>query len=114
MRLLRLATVFAFVCLANCAPGQADCPPWRPCGPGNSFGGNAMIPQGFYGADFRPACATHDACYSGSGMARRDCDRQFLYNMTTACDCSSKPKACYRRARFYYVAARLFGGSMYR
>ena len=68
MRLYQVLAILAFVCLANIAPAQAECPPWRPCGPGNPYGGNRLIPQGFYGADFRPACAAHDACYTGSGI----------------------------------------------
>ena len=109
MRHLRSIALFSVICLAYCAPAQADCPPWRPCGPGNTWGGNGLIPQGFYGADFRPACAAHDACYAGCAN-RRDCDRQFLYNMQSACACSDNPRACNRKARFYYVTARLFGG----
>ncbi|WP_050986214.1 hypothetical protein [Schlesneria paludicola] len=109
MRLLRLAALISCVYLGAHTTVQADCPPWRPCGPGNSWGGNPFIPQGFYGADFRSACAAHDACYQ-SCADRRDCDRQFLYNMQSACECSSNPRACQRKARCYYLAARLFGG----
>ena len=114
MRTIQLSSMFALIFLANCLSAQAECPPWRPCGPGSPAGGNRLIPQGFYGADFRPACAAHDACYTGSGFSRSECDRQFLCNMQAACDCSSNPRACYRKARFYYNTARLFGGSMYR
>lgn len=109
MRVLRLAACFAFVILASALPARAECPPWRPCGPQNSWGGNRLIPQGFYGADFRSACAAHDACYQ-TCADRRDCDRQFLCNMQSACDCSANPRACYRKAKFYYMSARLFGG----
>ena len=109
MRVLRLAAIFTFLSLGFAADSQAQCPPWRPCGPGNSFGGNRLIPQGFYGADFRAACAGHDACYE-SCANRADCDRQFLYNMRSACDCSANPRACYRKAQCYYMATRLFGG----
>ena len=114
MRLYVTMALLALVFLANGSSVQAECPPWRPCGPGNSWGGNRLIPQGFHGADFRPACAAHDACYSGSGVSRAECDRQFLCNMRAACECSSRPKACSRKARMYYNAARIFGGSMYR
>lgn len=109
MRLLKLAAVFSVLSFGFAATSHADCPPWRPCGPGNSFGGNWFIPQGFYGADFRNACAAHDACYQ-SCANRADCDRQFLYNMQSACDCSSNPRACYMKARCYYTATRLLGG----
>ncbi len=109
MRHVRMTMVFLLVAVAGSAAAEAGCPPWRPCGPGNSWGGNRLIRQGFYGADFRPACACHDACLQ-SGCCRRDCDRQFLCNMYSACECSSNPRACQRKARMYYRAARLFGG----
>lgn len=109
MRQIRLAAILALAFMANCGLVQAECPPWRPCGAGTPFGGNRLIPQGFYGADFRPACAAHDACY-GTCASRRDCDRQFLNNMNCACEGSSNPRACMRRARGYYIATRLFGG----
>ncbi|MFN0054935.1 MAG: hypothetical protein ACKV0T_22420 [Planctomycetales bacterium] len=85
---------------------EAGCPPWRPCGPGPSWGGNRLIHQGFYGADFRPACANHDACLATCAR-RSDCDRQFLCEMYSACECSTNPKACQRKARCYYKIARL-------
>ena len=113
MRLLRLAAVFSLVCLAFAPAAEARWPSWRPCGPGNSCGGNRLIRQGFYGADFRPACACHDACLA-SGVPRKECDQQFLCNMCAACECSSNPRACQRKARMYYRATRLFGGLWYR
>jgi hypothetical protein len=90
---------------------DGSCPPWRPCGPGNSWGGNRLVKQGSHGADFRPACASHDACLASGMYSRRECDRMFYQNMRASCDCSSNPRACERRARRYYVATRLFGGS---
>ena len=86
----------------------SSCPPWRPCGPGNSWGGNRGMAQGFYGADFRPACANHDACLA-AGMSRKECDRQFLAQMQYACANSSDPEACMRKAKKYYVGERQFG-----
>lgn len=92
------------------AQGYGNCPPWRPCGPGNSYLGNRLVPQGFYGADFRSACAQHDACYATPGTDRAACDQQFLDNMLCACASSSNPRACERKARHYYRTARTFGG----
>lgn len=86
-----------------------SCPWWRPCGPGNSNGGNRLFAQGFYGADFRPACANHDACLA-SGLSRKQCDRQFLADMQASCATSSNPELCMRKAQKYYIGARLFGG----
>ena len=109
MRYVRLAALGLMLSLVGGTPVSAECPPWRPCGPGNSWGGNHLIPQGFYGADFRAACQGHDMCYA-SCANRRDCDLQFLRNMECACECSDNPAACRRKARCYYMAARLFGG----
>jgi hypothetical protein len=106
MRLFRAAAFFCLVCLAWSTSAEASCPPWRPCGPGHTWGGNWLIPQGFYGADFRYACASHDACLQ-TCTPRFLCDQQFLYNMYAACNCSSNPRACYRKARCYYRMARL-------
>jgi len=106
MRLLRTAAVCSLIYFASCAVSEAGCPPWRPCGNGNSWGGNRLVPQGFFGADFRPACACHDACLQ-TCTSRCDCDRQFLCNMQSACDSSCNPRACYRKARMYYGMARL-------
>lgn len=109
MRLLRAAAIFSFVCLAFGSSAKADCPPWRPCGGGNTWGGNRLVKQGFFGADFRPACANHDACLA-NGVPKSCCDQQFLNDMNAACECSSNPRACQRKARFYYNVTRVFGG----
>lgn len=86
------------------------CPPWRPCGWGNTWGGNRLIPQGFRGVDFRSACQTHDDCYANGCNRRIDCDRQFRSEMFSACDCSNHPGLCRMRARYFYTTARLLGG----
>jgi hypothetical protein len=109
MQILRLAVLFSLVTVASSAVAKADCPPWRPCGAGNTWGGNRLVPQGFYGADFRPACARHDECLL-SCTCRRDCDRQFLCDMNCACECSRHPRLCRAKARCYYAMARLLGG----
>jgi hypothetical protein len=88
------------------------CPPWRPCGPGNTWGGNRLIGQRSFGADFRPSCATHDACLA-SGVPRAECDRRFHANMRSACQSSNHPFLCRMKAFKYYAAARLFGGVYY-
>ena len=106
MRALRMAGLLA-IAFVNCtASAHAECPPWRPCGPGNTWGGNRCVPQGFYGADFRPACQCHDDCLK-TCASRYDCDQQFLCNMYDACECSCNPEKCRRKARCYYRMARL-------
>lgn len=79
---------------------------------GNSWGGNRLISQGAFGADFRPACANHDACLR-SGAPACFCDQQYLAEMSAACACSSNPQACQRKAQRYYNAVR-FAHSLFR
>ena len=109
-----LLSVVAFVTSMSDlqAAGPGGCPPWRPCGPGNSFGGNRFLPQGGFGADFRPSCATHDACLA-SGRSRRECDRAFYNSMNCACESSRHPFLCRVRAFRYYAGVRMFGGLYY-
>jgi hypothetical protein len=86
--------------------GAQQCPPWRPCGPGETWGGNRLIGQGFRGTDFRPACARHDACLA-AGCSPRACDRAFLRDMNAACAYSTNPWACRRKACRYFLATRI-------
>ncbi|WP_153555740.1 hypothetical protein [Roseimaritima sediminicola] len=80
----------------------------RPCGPAAMRGPlRYLIPQGAGGADFRPACRRHDACYTIPGASRQQCDRQFLRDMQCACDNSRHPIRCRITARLMYMATRL-------
>lgn len=88
---------------------RRSCPPWRPCGPQESFGGNWWVKQGFAGADFRGICANHDACLMSGCYSRKECDRMFLAGLDQACDCSRFPILCRIKAREYYLGVRLFG-----
>jgi len=101
-----LAGVFA-VWLPS-AHAQTACPPYRPCGAGQTWGGNRLIKQGFFGADFRPACQAHDTCEA----APRDCDRQFLCDMYAACASSTNPNKCRKKARTYYLGSRAYHSVM--
>lgn len=113
VRIVVLSVVAFISCMSDSqAAGPGGCPPWRPCGPGNSFGGNRLLPQGGFGADFRPSCATHDACLA-SGRSRRECDREFYNSMNCACESSRHPFLCRMRAFRYYAGVRLFGGLYY-
>ncbi len=111
MRVLYL--VGAWCVLSTCGMSAEASDWWRPCGPGNSCGGNRLFRQGSHGADFRPACQAHDDCYQNGCGRRKDCDRQFRDEMFAACDCSSNPGACRRHARAHYIGARLFGWLAY-
>ena len=112
IRLLFLAVFFMSASLAvtpAVAGGPGGCPPWRPCGPGNSFGGNRLISQGGFGVDFRSSCASHDACLA-SGVSRRQCDQQFHSHMRCACENSRHPILCRMKAFKFFAGARIFGG----
>jgi hypothetical protein len=75
----------------------------RPCGPDSIRGPlRLLIPQGAYGADFRPACRAHDACYDTPGANRAACDAKFLEDMLCACEQSRHPALCRRKARAMY------------
>lgn len=76
------------------ANAQSTCPPYRPCGVGETWGGNRLVKQGLFGVDFRPSCRAHDTCEGSS----RDCDRLSLQNMYTACDSSTNPRKCRKGA----------------
>lgn len=117
----RTLLLLALVCLLAPASASAQgprsrqvppgsCPAWRPCGPGNEWGGNRAFPQVMYGVDGRPMCARHDACYDNPGARRIDCDRAFLAELHAACEFSTNPRACHRKARQVYIAVRLIGG----
>lgn len=104
---------FLFLVLSTAAAEAQDgygCPPWRPCGPGNSWGGNLFVKQGALGVDFRPACAAHDACFADPSNPRKVCDRQFLANLNCICENSTHPVLCRMKAQRAYVTVRLFGG----
>ena len=75
----------------------------RPCGPEAMRGPlRFLIPQGVAGADFRPACRRHDACYDTLGVNRAACDRRYHRAMQCACDQSRHPLFCRFVARVMY------------
>jgi hypothetical protein len=82
-----------------------------PCGP---RGLEWAVPQGFAGADFRPACAVHDRCYSIPGVSRRYCDRQFHRGLLDSCRNSRRPILCRLTAHTMFGITRLFGGPTFR
>ena len=82
-----------------------------PCGP---RGLEWAIPQGFAGADFRPACARHDRCYTIPGTSRRVCDNQFHRDLRCACNNSRHPILCRMMANTMGVVTKLFGGPAFR
>ncbi|MEM1062692.1 MAG: phospholipase A2 [Planctomycetota bacterium] len=83
----------------------------RPCGPGGLA--NLLIPQGFLGADFRPACRRHDACYLNHTTGRFECDRQFRADLHASCRNSLLPGLCHLTAELYYREVRRYGSQYY-
>jgi hypothetical protein len=102
MRATLILCALTLACSVGCSSNQLA----RPCGPG--YLGNILIPQGFCGADFRPACRQHDRCYS-SNCPRKACDDRFLDDMLGACQCSNMPGLCRLRAYQWYWQVRLLG-----
>lgn len=91
-------------------PGQAAAQDDCPCGPSSRNGPFArLIPQEYQGADFRPACRAHDACYGCPGSDKEACDRQFLADLIGACQNSDHPHRCEAKARRMYLATRIAG-----
>ena len=82
----------------------------HPCGPDSLKGPlRRLIPQGAFGADFRPACRAHDACYDTPGADKRSCDRNYLRAMECACASSRHPILCRMVARTMYRATSRHG-----
>lgn len=82
----------------------------HPCGPEGKDGFfSRLIPQQLHGADFRPACRAHDACYANPGADRAACDRQFRQDLMTACESSWNPALCRATARNMTRGTRVGG-----
>ncbi len=78
----------------------------RPCGPGYV---NLLYPQGFMGADFKPACRRHDRCYQSS-TSRRTCDKRFFRELDRACRKSRFKLGCRMTTSLMKSAVKVFGG----
>jgi hypothetical protein len=75
----------------------------RPCGPGTRRNLiRLFIPQGFAGADFKPACREHDHCYGLKGADKAACDAAMYAQMLCACENSRRPRLCRLTARLMY------------
>lgn len=86
----------------------------RPCGPDSMTGPlRYLIPQGFAGADFRPGCRTHDACYSNPNCTREQCEAGYKRDLVASCDNSRFPRVCRAVARFDANMVNRFGEGAY-
>lgn len=80
----------------------------RPCGPADSKI-KKFIPQGWRGAEFKPACRKHDACYVMPGTNRVVCDKQFQQDLLASCANSKRPRQCERVVNLMHKAVDRFG-----
>lgn len=77
------------------------------------------VPDQYGKANFAPACAAHDACYSaGSPRSRLDCDNALNKDLVTACRNAYVPTDparfdCEGRADIYYNGVRKLGRPHY-
>lgn len=109
--ILALLTIAAL----SCAPQALAADPARPCGPDSMTGPlRLLVPQGVGGADFRPACRRHDACYDTLGADKTACDRRYLREMECACNQSRHPILCRIVARLMYRATARHGQDAFR
>ncbi|WP_370947083.1 phospholipase A2 [Amycolatopsis sp. cg5] len=81
--------------------------------------GCTKVPDSFFGANFKPACDTHDRCYSRtSTTSRLNCDKRLFTDLTKAC--TSKfgkfnplRYECVKMAGVYYTGVRNLARSHY-
>jgi hypothetical protein len=86
----------------------------RPCGSEKATGiMRYIVPQGAGGADFKPACRSHDRCYETPCADKAACDRAFLRDMQAACNCADRPIKCRITARIMYFAVKVGGRKAY-
>jgi len=112
--------ICAVVIVASCAAAEGQVPSRfqqradlaaYPCGPNWILGADRLlIPQEWYGANFRPACNKHDACVRIPGQSRFQCDRRFWRDIRSECRYSARPQECRRVAGAMYLVSRFFGG----
>lgn len=106
--------VLAITILVATAAVSVACAQDCPCGPAGKDGPlTRLIPQEFKGADFRPACRAHDACYDSPGADKRCCDARFLDDLICACNQSTHPVLCRIVARNMARATRWGGGKAF-
>lgn len=116
MRPFRLVLLAAVVATGSAASARdpAAFLAARPCGPDSMTGPlRYLIPQGFAGADFRPACRTHDACYLNPNGTRAECEAGYRRDLLASCEQSRFPRLCRAVARFDANMVGRFGDGAY-
>ncbi|MFB9775032.1 hypothetical protein [Brevibacterium otitidis] len=83
----------------------------------------SKVLTGKYDRIFKPACDTHDRCYSASSKtSRKSCDSTFRHNMNRICHKKygkstapgTRSRDCIGTASIYYHFVRAFGKSHYK
>lgn len=102
----------------------ADCPnkvknATHVCSPNGCGGeGGYQPPQGFFKANFMPACNTHDCCYDTCNGDKAACDNAFLAALQASCQAAYpgtgvldgiKRSSCLSAASTYYDFVHAFG-----
>jgi hypothetical protein len=86
----------------------------RPCGPDSIKGVfRYLLPQGFLGADFRPACRNHDDNYDTPNSNKRQADQQLRRETLAACESSRFKLGCRMMARTMYRLVDRYGDSAF-
>ena len=82
----------------------------RPCGPDFLPGPlRFLLFQGCAGADYRPICRRHDACYETPGSNQLICDRIMFEELKAASRSSKRPMQAMYRAHLAYFGVRSCG-----
>lgn len=115
---------------ADLCPERVPRPGFKPdptkyrCGPATDWW-RVAVPQGYFEADFRPACNAHDACYDTCNEDQSRCDSEILEGWKAACRSAYPPQShpefgqrtyrqCERIAGLAYGALIKLGGDAYK
>lgn len=108
--------------LARCPGKVPTTNPTYVCQPnGCGAKGGTPVPNGFLGANFKPACDTHDCCYGRCNSVKGTCDTDFLSSLSLSCAARfglglPSPQLlgmCLATAGTYYAFVAAFGGGPY-
>jgi len=112
---LLLSVIAAFVLVSPAigndgGKGNLSLHELRPCGPDFLPGPlRILLFQGCAGADFRPICRRHDACYETPGSDQRVCDRIMFEELKKASRTSKRPLQALYRAHLAYFGVSVGG-----
>lgn len=74
-------------------------------------------PSGGHNELFTPSCIKHDLCYhhepATTGKTQKQCDVEFLENLTSSCEKAENPKKCLKWSKIMFNSVRGFGRLAY-